>query len=213
MIKKGYICHLSKLPSFMNRTVLIWCADNFRALTRMLSRKDLLPMILLLSAKVFSAKITRSSLVREVVRAGLAFALALLIVACGENTKSRTAEEEGAPEAPFQEFADFYDRFHQDSVFQMERTLFPLPGLPREADRALIASGRYRWTPETWTLQRPINLQKSNFKRELIPVTKDLIIEKLVQPEYNLQIERRFSRLEDGWHLIYYAGLNNIPKE
>lgn len=137
----------------------------------------------------------------------------LLLAACG-NPKDDNGVSSGQSEkeVTYQGFANFYDRFHQDSAFQMERTLFPLPGLPREADSALIASGRYRWTAKTWTLQRPLNLQKSNFKRELIPVSKDLIIEKLVQPEYNLQIERRFSHLEDGWHLIYYAGLNNIPK-
>ncbi|MEQ8703639.1 MAG: hypothetical protein RIC19_06955 [Phaeodactylibacter sp.] len=139
-------------------------------------------------------------------------ALSILVAACGSDPKPGNSADAEGKDAAFQEFATFYDRFHQDSAFQMERILFPLPGLPREADSALITSGRYRWTPETWTLQRPLNLQSSNFKRELIPVSKDLIIEKLVQSEYNLQIERRFSRLEDGWHLIYYAGLNNIPK-
>lgn len=137
--------------------------------------------------------------------------LALLLWNCGGESGQPPKGDTASREAAYQEFAEFYERFHRDSAFQMERILFPLPGLPREADSALIASGLYRWTPETWTLQRPLNLQQSNFKRELIPVSKDLIIEKLKQPEYNLQIERRFSRLEDGWHLIYYAGLNNIP--
>jgi hypothetical protein len=138
--------------------------------------------------------------------------LALVVWGCNSDQQPGNSDGRLDNARPYQEFAEFYDRFHQDSVFQMERILFPLPGLPREADSSLIASGLYRWTPETWTIQRPLNLQSSNFKRELIPVSKDLIIEKLVQPEYNLQIERRFSRLEDGWHLIYYAGLNNIPK-
>ncbi len=138
--------------------------------------------------------------------------LATGIFSCSNDQAADTSTETNGRSQPYQEFAEFYDRFHQDSAFQMDRILFPLPGLPREADSTLIASGLYRWTPETWTLQRPLNLESSNFKRELIPVSKDLIIEKLVQPEYNLQIERRFSRLEDGWHLIYYAGLNNIPR-
>ena len=138
--------------------------------------------------------------------------LAIGSISCGTDQSADTSTGTKGQAEPYQEFAAFYDRFHQDSAFQMERILFPLPGLPREADSALIASGLYRWTPETWRMQRPLNPESSNFKRELIPVSKDLIIEKLVQPEYNLQIERRFSRLEDGWHLIYYAGLNNIPK-
>lgn len=142
----------------------------------------------------------------------LLVSLIMGLLACGGDQPADNSTEARGTEQSYQEFAAFYERFHQDSAFQMERILFPLPGLPREADSALIASGRYRWTAEDWNLQRPLNLQRSNFKRELIPVSKDLIIEKLIQPEYNLQIERRFSRLEDGWHLIYYAGLNNIPK-
>ncbi|TXB63773.1 hypothetical protein [Phaeodactylibacter luteus] len=119
----------------------------------------------------------------------------------------------GAPEdgsRPFREFAEFYERFHQDTAFQRERIVFPLPGLPQEADSALIASGLFRWTPQTWQLQGAIDFSRSEFRQELTPVGRDLIIEKIVQPEYGLQIERRFSRLEDGWHLIYYAGLNRV---
>ena len=141
--------------------------------------------------------------------------LTAFLTACASEDKSTentaTAESDARAKA-YQEFADFYENFHQDSVFQMDHILFPLPGLPREADSSLISSGLFRWTPQTWIVQHPIDFQQSNFQQELIPVSKDLIIEKLVQPEYNLQIERRFSRLEDGWYLIYYAGLNNIPK-
>ncbi|NBC07394.1 MAG: hypothetical protein GVY26_09395 [Bacteroidetes bacterium] len=133
------------------------------------------------------------------------FLLALSISACN-GTEAEQDDEVSA----LREFAQFYERFHQDTAFQMERVLFPLPGLPREADSSLIASGRFRWTKDNWRMQQPINFEESQFEQQLVRVSKDLIIEKIVNKEYGLKIERRFSRLEDGWHLIYYSALNKM---
>lgn len=134
-------------------------------------------------------------------------ALCPLLFACNNGATVEQTED-----GPFREFAEFYERFHSDPDFQMERVLFPLPGLPAEADSALIARGDYRWQREDWKVQQPIDLQNSGFEQEFIPVSKNLIIEKIVQREQRLQIERRFSRLEDGWTLIYYAGLNRVQE-
>jgi len=136
----------------------------------------------------------------------LSFTLfALVLSACGG-----TAADQNDEVSALREFAQFYDRFHQDTAFQMERVLFPLPGLPREADSSMIASGTFRWTPDNWRIQKPIKFEESNFEQQLVRVSKDLIIEKIINKEYGLQIERRFSRLEDGWHLIYYSALNKM---
>lgn len=130
------------------------------------------------------------------------------LTSCGGSEAEESTDDLSA----LKEFAQFYDRFHQDSAFQMERVMFPLPGLPREADSSLIASGRYRWTPENWRMQKPIDFEESEFEQQLVRVSKDLIIEKIINDAYGLQIERRFSRLEDDWHLIYYSALNRIEK-
>ena len=131
------------------------------------------------------------------------FLLVLTLGAC-----NGTAAEQDDEVSALREFAQFYERFHQDTAFQVERVLFPLPGLPREADSSLITDGSFRWTRENWRMQKPINFQESQFEQQLVRVSKDLIIEKIINKEYGLQIERRFSRLEDGWHLIYYSALN-----
>jgi hypothetical protein len=39
--------------------ITFWFSDNFRALKQMLSRKDLLPMVVFLSMKAFPAEIIR----------------------------------------------------------------------------------------------------------------------------------------------------------
>jgi len=134
----------------------------------------------------------------------LSFTLfALILSACGG-----TVAEQNDETSALREFAQFYDRFHEDTAFQVERVLFPLPGLPREADSTMIAAGTFRWTRDNWRMQKPIKFEESNFEQQLVRVSKDLIIEKIINKEYGLQIERRFSRLEDGWHLIYYSALN-----
>lgn len=136
----------------------------------------------------------------------LSFTLfAIVLSGCGGTVADQNDEV-----SALREFAQFYDRFHQDTAFQMERVLFPLPGLPREADSSLIASGSFRWTPDNWRMQKPIKFEESNFEQQLVRVSKDLIIEKIINKEYGLQIERRFSRLEDGWYLIYYSALNKM---
>ena len=70
--------------------------------------------------------------------------LTAFLTACASEDKSTentaTAESDARAKA-YQEFADFYENFHQDSVVQMDHILFPLPGLPREADSSLISSG------------------------------------------------------------------------
>ena len=133
------------------------------------------------------------------------FLLVLTLGAC-----NGTAAEQDDEVSALREFAQFYERFHQDTAFQVERVLFPLPGLPREADSRLITDGSFRWTRENWRMQKPINFQESQFEQQLVRVSKGLIIEKIINKEYGLQIERRFSRLEDGWHLIYYSALNKM---
>ena len=110
----------------------------------------------------------------------------------------------------YQGFADFYKRFHQDSAYQMEHIIFPLEGLPREADSALVSSGAFHWQKEDWAIQRGFNLQNSSFEQQLIPVDEGLIIEKITHKAGDLGMQRRFARIGEEWYLIYYADLNRL---
>ena len=133
--------------------------------------------------------------------------LALVAFSC-RNQSDRGPE--AALPAEFQDFADFYERFHQDSAYQMEHIIFPLEGLPREADSITIASGAFRWQKEDWRMQRGFNLQSSSFEQDLIPISEGLIIEKITHKEGDLGMQRRFARLGEEWYLIYYADLNRL---
>jgi hypothetical protein len=111
-----------------------------------------------------------------------------------------------------EDFPAFYKRFHQDSAFQMSRISFPLEGLPERADSAVIASGTFRWEKENWKIQKAFTLQNSEFEQSFLPIGEDMIIEKLTHKKWGLAITRRFAKLDDGWNLIYYSGLNKFEQ-
>ncbi|MCB9036507.1 MAG: hypothetical protein H6557_07810 [Lewinellaceae bacterium] len=136
-------------------------------------------------------------------------ALAILAFSC--RNQDNTAPEEQLP-AEYRSFVEFYERFHQDSAYQMEHIIFPLEGLPREADSTLLAQGAFHWQKGDWRMQRGFNLQSSSYEQQLIPVNEDLIIEKITHKAGDLGMQRRFARFGEDWYLIYYADLNRIRK-
>lgn len=142
----------------------------------------------------------------------IAFAaiLALSVLSC--RNQDKTTPESQLPPG-YQDFADFYERFHQDSAYQMEHIIFPLEGLPQQADSALIAEGTFRWQKEGWRMQRGFDLASSSFEQQLIPVSEDLILEKITHKAGDLGMQRRFARLGEDWYLIYYADLNRMKEK
>ncbi|MBP7822100.1 MAG: hypothetical protein KA010_04200 [Saprospiraceae bacterium] len=109
-----------------------------------------------------------------------------------------------------QDFIEFMEKFHTDSAYQMEHITFPLQGLPMAADSVEMGDGQFRWQKNDWTLHKPFDTAANEFNREFIQVSDDIIIEKVSTKEGSFGMERRFSRMSNGWNLIYYAGFNRI---
>jgi len=107
-------------------------------------------------------------------------------------------------------FADFYQKFHSDSMFQVEHIVFPLEGLPNNADSTTVADKTFRWTPETWRMQRQFDFQVSEYKREIVPLTETLVMERILHNSGQFGMVRRFAIIGGEWHLIYYAGVNRL---
>lgn len=107
------------------------------------------------------------------------------------------------------EFAEFYERFMTDSLYQMEHILFPLQGIPDRADSATLAGNSYRWQMDSWLMHHPIE-GSSGFSIDLRPVTDTYILEKILHESGQYAMERRWAFMDDGWYLIYYAGLNPV---
>lgn len=105
----------------------------------------------------------------------------------------------------------FYNRFHQDSAFQMDHILFPLEGLPSYADSSMLQAREFRWTRDNWKLQRGFDVT-SGFEREFTPVTERIIVERMVHESGDFAMERRWAFLKEDWYLIYYAGINRVQQ-
>ena len=134
-------------------------------------------------------------------------AFGLILLGCRKKPSSPLIES-GWVHA--EEFEAFYERFHRDSTFQMDHIVFPLEGIPDNADPAVVAGGTFRWTPETWRMNRPIDLEETGFRREIGFLGNDILTERLVHESGDYAMMRRFARMGEEWYLIYYAGLNAI---
>ncbi len=111
--------------------------------------------------------------------------------------------------AKVENFKTFYERFHQDSAFQMERILFPLQGYKvMETDSQQVVAPHY-YQPEEWELFRPINPGVDGLERIFPAADESLVIERLYVTTGTLryEIERRYLLQDKGWMLIFYSGL------
>ena len=146
------------------------------------------------------------------------FALALVnlfLAGCKERAVTQEPAAEGVVEAdPIPaDFLEFYDRFHADSAYQMEHINFPLEGLPSaEGDIDSIVDQRYFWQRDEWKKHNHFTDPSGQFE-QWFEILDARVIEHWVQVRgTKLVIRRRFAKMDDGWYLIYYAGLRPLER-
>lgn len=100
------------------------------------------------------------------------------------------------------DFHAFYDSYHSDSTFQMERTLFPLNGLTQSSDSTKVAE-EVVWQKEEWILHKPFDSQNGTFERTFTNI-EGIITEYISANNGMFSLEKRYARLAGQWHLIYY---------
>lgn len=139
------------------------------------------------------------------------FCLIIAFLSCQNNREQAPQETQGT-ETDLSEFYTFYQQFHQDSLFQVAHITWPLEGYPNHAgmDSTFNRDQKYYWQKENWTMHRPIDYEMSEFKRRLTPITEDLIFEEITHKSGHYGMIRRWAKLSDGWHLIYYVGMNRM---
>lgn len=116
------------------------------------------------------------------------------------------------PKGEFGDFETFYNRFMKDSLYQMDHIMFPLEGMPDNADSSAIANG-FHWDEDNWVIHHKFDPAESGFHSEFIPLGDGVIQEKIIHRSGEYGMLRRFAKLSDEWYLIYYAGLNPLRKE
>lgn len=109
------------------------------------------------------------------------------------------------------DFMDFYVKFCQDSVFQMEHIQFPLKGMPAMAvEISQDSINNFYWQEEEWTVHKPFVGDEEEYLKEFQKISDNLISEYIIERKMGYGMERRFSKLGGTWYLIYYMDMNKI---
>ncbi len=121
--------------------------------------------------------------------------------------KNPTPKENGTlPDS----FVEFYIQFHTDSVFQLEHIVFPLEGIPQIDSTSTEESlENFKWSKEDWVIHKNITETESYFKKEYSEFA-GMINERIYHQNNQFEMIRRFAKIQDEWHLIYYAALNQV---
>lgn len=112
------------------------------------------------------------------------------------------------------DFETFFEKFHQDTAYQLAHIVFPLQGLPNSQNDTLSdPSTRFYWQRESWLPHRPFTDPSHQFD-QWYEVHDARLIEHWVHMKgTNLFLVRRFAKLDNGWFLIYYAGMRPNSKK
>jgi hypothetical protein len=131
--------------------------------------------------------------------------LLFALISCKQKNSS-TEDSSGNPVYMTEDFLTFIDKFSTDSSYQMEHILFPLEGKPAMKDSLDIIPDNFRWQKEGWTIHKPYDDMNGTFTRELVDFN-GIVMELISDTSGKYSMERRFSKLNDGWYLIYYKSM------
>lgn len=135
--------------------------------------------------------------------------------ASSANTPDQAEQTTQAKEVKLPaDFTEFYQKFHQDSLYQIAHISWPLQGdAAVRIDSTRMVKKPAVWEPEDWTMHRPVDFSTSEFKRDWDVLSDELIIERIAYRAANYGLERRFVRQFNGeWELIYYSDMQETAK-
>lgn len=130
------------------------------------------------------------------------FAL-LTLTACGfdksEQKTEKTSEED---------FKDFYTKFHEDSLFQINRIDFPLSG----ETTYLSPAGKKAtyWYKDDWAMQ---TLLSDTMQLNQKFIRADSIMVDIIYDNDGVGLTRYFSVRDNQWYLTFYSEHNPIDSE
>lgn len=116
------------------------------------------------------------------------------------------AETDEVIEVP-DDFKSFYRQFHQDTAFQIAHISFPLEGIPANAD-TLASRDQFRWQKNSWKWHRPIDPDLTGYEQHWQVITKEMVVERIIEKTSRIGMTRRFAKMDNEWMLIYYGAMN-----
>lgn len=102
-------------------------------------------------------------------------------------------------------FKEFYQKFHSDSIFQMQHIVFPVEGLKRMNIEGKDTILSYTYPESEWRMNHLFDTSNADFNQSFYLPDENTVIDKITGTKGVFCLERRFANLSDGWNLIYYA--------
>jgi hypothetical protein len=130
--------------------------------------------------------------------------IGLFLTACSVK-KSNISDNSDKSES----FADFYQKFTTDSLFQLDRVEFPVHGRYMDNDLAgTTESDSITWTRQNWTIIHAIKQEdlsdliiSKNISDSLAIITTEGI-------DFNFTFEQTFKRKNGKWYLTNLTDLS-----
>ncbi len=134
----------------------------------------------------------------------------LLFISCKNDVKLSQKEAQGLSE----EFVTFYNKFHNDSAYQMAHIQFPLEGYPSGnlSDSTKNVS-EFRWTADKWVMHRLGQFSDSLYVREFEQPMPIMVNEIIIEKKSKYGIMRRFLKRDNDWMLIFYSDMNRLENK
>lgn len=138
--------------------------------------------------------------------------LVLLVwVGCKNEVKLPQQDAQGLPP----DFVTFYNKFHNDSAYQMAHIEFPLEGYPSGNLKDSTQNGEeFRWTEDKWLMHHLDFFNDQLFTRTFESPMPIVINEIIIEKQNGYGTLRRFLKREDNdWRLIFYSDMNRLENK
>ena len=134
--------------------------------------------------------------------------MALLLTNCNRQKEAKESLSKEVTKDLPADFVAFYEKFHQDSAYQMAHIVFPLEGYPSQVDSATLADGTFRWQAENWRIHKMAAFTSSEFTRSFEQTIPGVVNETVRQNGTPYAMFRRYYKRGDEWFLIMYSDMN-----
>ncbi len=125
-----------------------------------------------------------------------------LLISCKNQAEPPDANPEQLESDSLpQSFLEFYERFHKDSLYQLDHILFPLESKVYESKDEYY--DRF-WDRENWKTHQALDKNQEGFERKYTLLDDYFISEILTLKAGGFGIERRFAFMDTTWYLVLY---------
>ena len=125
-----------------------------------------------------------------------------VFVACKQKNETASGASSPAQTLP-DDFEVFYEKFHQDTAYQLAHIIFPLEGRPALRDDMPAPDASFRWQKEDWLFHKPYDDMGGTFSRSFLSFS-DIVTENIEEGTGQFTMTRRFAKMDGDWYLIYY---------